>query len=625
MQNLIREGPSWSGRERNCAFLNVGADPFANCSAISGFDFLDDGRGLAVGDWDFDGDLDAWVSNRTGPRLRFLRNDIGARSGFVALRLEGRSGNRDAIGARVEVTAAGKKRIRTLRAGEGFVAQSSKWMHFGLGAHRGPVDVRVRWPGGGVEVFRDLEAGRFWRLVEGEDVREWSPSRRPSALAASRPEAPPEPDTGRVFLAARPPLPALDAVTSDGSVRPLCEPGRPNLLTLWASWCAPCQTEAKELAARSEDWSRHELAIVPLIVDEEASRAKAFAALNRLGLGELARVAPKPTLEVLETVQRTVVSRRRPLALPTSFLLDSAGRIAAVYRGGISPDVLLADLENLPLEGRALRDAAIPFPGTWYSAPKDPPVEALARNSLIFGRLDIAMAFLRDALRGNPESASLHMTLGGIYASIGDDGAAIAHFQESARIDDRSVRVRLNLAEAYRRAGRFDESVAVYREAIRMDPGFPEARRGEILALVRLKRWHDAARSLEHALANAPDEEGLINLQARFLAACPVPELRDGTRALRLSEAALARGRSLEKAATLAMVCAELGRFEEAIRVQETALQVARRGGDEAVVRKLEQDLARYREGRACRVPWTDDHPLLQPPSLTLESATLIE
>ena len=99
--------------------------------------FLDDARAHALVDWDYDGDLDIWSTNRTAPRLRFLRNDANGDQHFLALRLRGRQCNRDAIGARVEVVLpngpGAKPLVRSLRAGEGFLAQSTKWLHFGLG------------------------------------------------------------------------------------------------------------------------------------------------------------------------------------------------------------------------------------------------------------------------------------------------------------------------------------------------------------------------------------------------------------------------------------------------------------------------------------------------------------
>ena len=79
---MIVRGRSFSGFERHCAFLNVGSNPdgklapFANVSAATGFDFIDDGRALARVDWDRDGDLDFWTTNRQAPRLRLLKNNL---------------------------------------------------------------------------------------------------------------------------------------------------------------------------------------------------------------------------------------------------------------------------------------------------------------------------------------------------------------------------------------------------------------------------------------------------------------------------------------------------------------------------------------------------------------------
>ena len=135
---MMRRGRSYSGRERNCVFLNT-AKPdgsFANISAASGIDFPDDGRALVTTDWDHDGDLDVWISNRNAPRLRFFRNDVPIDNHHLTIRLQGTAPttNRDAIGARVKVIIAGSQPlIKTLRAGESFLSQSSKALHFGLG------------------------------------------------------------------------------------------------------------------------------------------------------------------------------------------------------------------------------------------------------------------------------------------------------------------------------------------------------------------------------------------------------------------------------------------------------------------------------------------------------------
>ena len=144
---------------------------------VSGIDFPDDGRGLAVVDWDHDGDLDLWLSNRSAPRIRFLRNNSTGANQSLMLHLigNGTTTNRDAIGARVEVTTTGEntdddshlKRIKTLRAGEGFLSQSSKWVGIGLGTAAGIEKVTVRWPGGSTETFTGVEPGGRYTLEQG--------------------------------------------------------------------------------------------------------------------------------------------------------------------------------------------------------------------------------------------------------------------------------------------------------------------------------------------------------------------------------------------------------------------------------------------------------------------------
>ena len=193
----MKRGRSWSGRERHCAYLNLGkgADGklarFANVSAVAGFDYPEDGRALCLTDWDHDGDLDFWLSNRTSPQLRFLRNDATKGNHFLALRLRGTEGNRDAIGARVEVALPGRAvpLLRTVRAGDGYLAQSSKDLVFGLGEFGGEVRTTIRWPGGAVEVFEKVAVDAHYRVTEGKNPVRW---KRPASELALK-DSPPQP------------------------------------------------------------------------------------------------------------------------------------------------------------------------------------------------------------------------------------------------------------------------------------------------------------------------------------------------------------------------------------------------------------------------------------------------
>ena len=139
---MLRDGRSLSGHERHCCFLNTRDGRFATVSAASGLDFSEDGRAIGLTDWDHDGDIDVWLANRTGPRLRFMRNDCRGKTRFITFKLTGTKCNRDAVGARLELLLAqpskdsrenALKLIRTVHAGRGFMSQASKRIHFGLG------------------------------------------------------------------------------------------------------------------------------------------------------------------------------------------------------------------------------------------------------------------------------------------------------------------------------------------------------------------------------------------------------------------------------------------------------------------------------------------------------------
>ena len=118
-------------------FINCEGKGFADNSAISGFDFPDDARAVVATDWDFDGDLDVWVSCRNAPRIRLLENRSLNKSDWLGIKLEGDGSlvNKDAIGAKVHVLTdqSDKPIIRTVYAGDGFLSHSGTFLHFGLG------------------------------------------------------------------------------------------------------------------------------------------------------------------------------------------------------------------------------------------------------------------------------------------------------------------------------------------------------------------------------------------------------------------------------------------------------------------------------------------------------------
>ncbi|MCA9573678.1 MAG: ASPIC/UnbV domain-containing protein, partial [Myxococcales bacterium] len=102
------------------------------------------GRGFATGDFDGDGDLDVVITTNGGPPVILANSARSGGSGPRSLRvtLLGSSPNLDAIGARLELTAGGRTRVRYVRTGSSYLSQSELTVTFGLGDQRGEAKLR---------------------------------------------------------------------------------------------------------------------------------------------------------------------------------------------------------------------------------------------------------------------------------------------------------------------------------------------------------------------------------------------------------------------------------------------------------------------------------------------------
>ncbi len=125
------------------------------------------GRGLAVGDLDTDGRLDAGVVVQNDP-LVLLHNRTEPRGHFIRFRLAGTRTNRDAVGARITIACAGRKRVGFRVGGSSFQSSGDPRIHFGLGEATRIDSVEVRWPSGRVDRHSGLAADHEYFVREGE-------------------------------------------------------------------------------------------------------------------------------------------------------------------------------------------------------------------------------------------------------------------------------------------------------------------------------------------------------------------------------------------------------------------------------------------------------------------------
>jgi enediyne biosynthesis protein E4 len=153
-------------------FLNDGRGKFIEVGAQVGGGFSKPkvGRGLAIGDFDRDGDQDILMTTNDGPAYLF-RNDQTAGNRSIQFRLIGTKSNRDAIGALVRIFAGGVMQTRMVRSGSSYLSQSGLPVTFGVGKRDRIERLVVDWPTGGMEKFKDLAAGWAYDITEGKGIK----------------------------------------------------------------------------------------------------------------------------------------------------------------------------------------------------------------------------------------------------------------------------------------------------------------------------------------------------------------------------------------------------------------------------------------------------------------------
>jgi tetratricopeptide (TPR) repeat protein len=587
---LVRAGRSLSGHERKCCFLNLQQGKFANISAISGVDFPDDGRGIGVADFDLDGDLDLWMVNRSAPQVRLLRNDSPPGHHYLALKLEGVKCNRDAIGARVEVRLRGDAHaplMKTMRAGESFLSQNSKWLHFGLGTTTEIESVVVRWPSGTAEEFRGLQPDRRYRLVQGSgaapggtaqggQTKPWEP---PPALATRAPLKPaiceaPKSTPRRTFLGKRFPLPKLRYHAWSGSATPLAAPkGQPVLLVLWASWCGPCAQELKGLQARQTDLAAAGLNVLALSVDgladDRTSQDEAKAFIQREKFTLPAGMATADLVDTLQVYLDSLFARDMAIGVPYSFLVDSQGQLAAIYRGAVDLQEVLADQKQLALSGPALRNAGVPFKGRWIDMPD---YDSLLR---ITGRL--------------------------VEEDLDNELEFVNAVKERTRTNNGYSQFVHHLIDRLLGQGRFNDADTWCQEALRINPKSGAAHHKLGIAHFNRNRAAEAVASFRRAADLSPRNLTALKTVTWVLATSPDPKVHNGQDAVVFAKRMFAAaGKNLDASMfdVAAAAYARAGRYEDAIKVLDQGIARVREARGVQLQAKMEERRDLYQRGQ---------------------------
>lgn len=219
------------------------------------------------------------------------------------------------------------------------------------------------------------------------------------------------------------------------------------------------------------------------------------------------------------------------------------------------------------------------------------------------GRVEESFSHLQKALEMAPNRAAVHYNLGNALLQTGRLDEAIAHLQKALEIDPTYVSAHSDLGAALLQKGRVNESFTHLQRALEIDPNHKAAHFNMANTLLQMGRVDDGVLHLQKALTIDPGDAEAQKNMAWVLATCPEARIRDGAKAVELAERAnqLTERRDPIIGVTLAAAYAETGRFADAIRTAETALQLATDSGNAALAELVRAHTELYRSGHPFR------------------------
>jgi tetratricopeptide (TPR) repeat protein len=468
LSQAAHEQYSEAGRQSNVFYVRRGGR-YYDFSGVSGLDCAEDSRAFAVTDLDGDGNLDLLLKSRLGPQVRVFENQCGVGQRSLAIRLRGVKSNRDAIGARVEVDG----QVKFLQAGSGYLSQHTKLLHFGLRDADAAASVRILWPSGLSQEFRDLRSGFVYQVEEGSARHESTPFRPRSEIPPSAIPTENKSSFADTWLLEPVPLPELFSGPGFLHLPQTLSADRAALYAIFTRYLFDLRADLK----------------LPIwfLVDGESRAHKIY--FTPPGTADLKRMGD---------ADRVGIALPFPGKYYTPPERNYSALGAAFFAGGY-PNQALRYLERSPQDNEKI-------------------LFAIGKIHLGEGRWDPARRHLERGLALAPGSADGWNTLGAVDVGEGKIAQALAHFEKALAIRPDMSSALVNAGQAHMALGSLTDAEKLFRRALEVDPKDAAAanQMGELC--VKGQRDNEARRFFQQAIESRRDYAPAVNNLATLYA-----------------------------------------------------------------------------------------------------------